>query len=172
MRWFRFFILAYIALGLQAGLSRAIEYKSASPDFVLLTVVFLAINAPRDTALLACFILGALHDFTGQGTLGLLAFSYGLAAVFIVAIQQAVNRRHPLTGFILTLFAGITVAVIISVHGLMRPPEPAPHQPVVYSPMSPLFYSAIYSAILALILLPVLQKIRAVFHFQTGRGRV
>ena len=34
MRWLSFFILAYIALGLQTGLSRAIQWDSATPNFV------------------------------------------------------------------------------------------------------------------------------------------
>lgn len=167
MRWFSFFILAYITLGLESGLARAVEYKSIAPDFVLLAVIFLATNAPRDTAVLACFILGALCDFTGQGTLGLMAFSYGLAAVFVASIQQAVNRRHPLTHFALTLFAGMTVAVIVSLHGWLRPPLPGVHPPA-----SPLYSSAVYSAILALIVLPLLQKIRGAFHFQSARRRI
>jgi rod shape-determining protein MreD len=167
MRWFSFFILAYIALGLEAGLARAIEWRNAAPDFVLLAVIFLAINAPRDAALLGCFILGALRDLSGQGTLGLYAFSYGMAGVFIVAIHQAVNHRHPMAHFTLTAFAGITVAVILSLHGLIRPPAPG-----IRPAAGPLFYSAIYSAILAPFILAGLQKIRGVFHFQTGRGRM
>jgi rod shape-determining protein MreD len=167
MRWLSFFILAYIALGLDAGLARAIEWKSASPDFVLLAAVFIAMNAPRETALLGCFILGASHDLTGQGTLGLYAFSYGIAAVFIVSVQQAVNRRHPLTQFMLTGFSGILIAIIISLHGWIRPPAPGLHPPA-----TPLFYSAVYSAVLAPFVLAGLQKIRGVFHFQTNRGRM
>jgi rod shape-determining protein MreD len=167
MRWLSFFILAYFALGLEAGLSRAIEWRTASPDFVLLAVVFIALNAPRDTAMLAGFILGALHDLTGQGTLGLYAFSYGMAAVFIISVQQAVNRRHPLAHFVLTGFAGLIVAIIVSLHGWIRPPAPGVHPPAI-----PLFYSAAYSAILAPFVLAGLQKIRGVFHFQTNRGRM
>jgi rod shape-determining protein MreD len=167
MRWLSFFILAYIALGLEAGLARAIEWKNASPDFVLLAVVFIALSAPRDTALLAGFILGALHDLTGQGTLGLYAFSYGTAAVFIISVQQAVNRRHPLAQFVLTGFAGLIVAVIVSLHGLIRPPAPGVHPPAM-----PLFYAAVYLAILAPFVLAGLQKIRGVFHFQSNRGRI
>jgi rod shape-determining protein MreD len=167
MRWFPFFILAYLALGLQAGLARAIEWNSASPDFVLIAVVFLSLSAPRDAALLACFILGLLHDFTSHGTLGLLGFSYGLASVFVTAIQQAVNRNHIAVHFFLTVFVGFIGAIVLTLHGWLRPPAPGVHLPVL-----PLFYSAIYSAILAMLIVPLLQKISGVFHFQTSRGRM
>jgi rod shape-determining protein MreD len=161
MRWPSFFILAYVALGLQAGLARAIEWNGAVPNFVLLAVVFIALNAPRDTALLACFILGAMHDLTSQGTLGLLAFSYGLVAAFIVGIQQAVRRRHPLTHFMLALLGGIVTAVVLAVHGWLRPLTAGVHPPIL-----PLFTAAVYTAILAPVLLAILQRMNRVFHFQ------
>jgi len=167
MRWTSFFILAYVTLGLETGLARAIEWKSAAPNFVLLAVMFIALNAPRDAALLACFILGLLHDFASQGTFGLLAFTYGSVGVVIGSLQQAVSRRHPLTHFILTAVAGTVVAIILTLHDWLRPP--APH---AYPPALPLFSSAIYSAVLAPLVLGFLQKIDRVFRFQTARGRM
>ena len=167
MRWLSFFILAYVMLGLQSGLARAIEWKSASPDFVLLAVIFLALNAPRDTALLACFILGLLRDLSGDGTLGLFALSYGVVAVIVAGVQQAVNRKHPVTHFLLALIGGIVVAIVLALHGWIRPPEPGGRPP-----MGPLIYSAIYSAALAPVVLSALQKIIRLFRFQTARGRI
>jgi rod shape-determining protein MreD len=158
MRWPSFFILAYVVLGLQAGLARAIEWNGAVPNFVLLAVVFIALNAPRDAALLACFILGAMHDLTSQGTLGLLAFSYGLVATFVLGIQQAVRRRHPVTHFMLALLGGIVTAIVLSMHGWLRMS--------VHPPVLPLFYTAIYSAVLAPVLLAILQRMNRLFHFQ------
>jgi rod shape-determining protein MreD len=167
MRWISFLILAYVSLGLQTGLARAIEWHSASPDFVLLAVIFLALNAPRDAALLACFILGLLRDLSGDGTLGLFALSYGAIGVIIVGIQQAVHRKHPVTHSVLALFGGIVVAFILSLHGWIRPSEPGAHPHV-----GPYFSSAVYSAILAPIILAFLDKAVPLFRFQTARGRI
>jgi rod shape-determining protein MreD len=177
MRWLSYFILAYITLGLQAGIARAIEWNTAEPNFVLLAVVFIALNAPHDTALLACFGLGAMQDLASGGTMGLFAFSYGLVALFILAVQQAVYRRHPLTHFMLVLVAGIGVALVLSIHGWLRPPGPenAPgglRLPPVHAPVLPLFYAAIYSAILAPLILGGLQRISRVFRFQSSRRRM
>src|SRR5580704_6795193 len=144
MRWLSFFILAYVALGLQLGLARAIEWKDAAPDFVLLAIIFLSLNAPRDTALLACFILGLLRDLAGDGTLGLYALSYSMVALIIVGVQQAVARRHPVMHFMLTLLGGLLIAIILSLHAWLRPAEPHVHPPLV-----PLYLSALYSAVLA-----------------------
>jgi rod shape-determining protein MreD len=161
MRWLTFIILAYITLGLQSGLARAIEFHSASPDFTLLAVIFLALNAPRDTALLACFILGLLRDLTGDGTLGLFALSYGSVAVLITGIQQAVNRKHPATHIILTLLGGTIVAIILSLHAWLRPSESGIHPHV-----APFFTSAIYSAVLAPLVVGLLDRVSPIFRFQ------
>lgn len=163
MRWLSYFILAYITLGLQAGIARAMQWKAAEPNLVLLAVVFIALNAPRDVALLGCFILGAMQDLTSGGTMGLFAFSYGLVALFIVAVQQAVHRRHPATHFALTLIAGVLTAIVLAIHRWLRPPGPQ---------VLPLFYTAVYSAILAPFVIGGLQRISRVFHFQSGRRRM
>ena len=166
MRPLSYFILAYITLGLQAGIARAIQWNTAGPNFVLLAVIFIALNAPRDTALLACFGLGAMQDLTSGGTMGLYALCYGIVALFIVAIQQAVYRRHPVTHLMLAMIAGFMVALILAFHGWLRPPGPdrAPDGPIL-----PLFYTAIYSAILAPFVLAILQRMNRAFGFQRGR---
>jgi rod shape-determining protein MreD len=163
MRWLSFFIFAYIVLGLQSGIARAMEWHSAGPNFVLVAVVFISLSAPREAALLGCFMLGAMQDLTSQSTLGLFAFSYGLVAIFIVAIQKAVYRRHPIMQFILVLLAGCLTAIILALHGWIRPPGPA---------TAPFFVTAVYSAILAPLILGGLQRIEGVFHFQSRRRRI
>jgi rod shape-determining protein MreD len=177
MRWLSYFILAYVALGLQAGIARAIEWNTAGPNFVLLAVVFIALNAPRDAALLGCFILGAMQDLTSGGTMGLFAFSYGLIALFITAIHRALYRRHPVTHFTVALIAGFLTAIILALHGWIRPPGPekaadGQRLAAVHPEVLPLLYTAIYSAILAPFVLRGLQRISGVFQFQSGRGRI
>jgi rod shape-determining protein MreD len=163
MRWLSYFIFAYVMLGLQVGVARAMQCSGAEPNFVLLAVVFIALNAPRDAALLACFILGALQDLTAGGTMGLFSLSYGLVAVLVVGIQRAVDRRHPVTHFTVTLIAGMLTAVVLTIHRWLHPPGPQ---------ILPLLYGAVYSAILAPIVLGGLQRIGRVFRFQTSRARI
>lgn len=164
MRWLSYFILAYITLGLQAGIARAVQWKAAEPNLVLLAVVFIALNAPRDAALLGCFILGAMQDLASGGTMGLFAFSYGLVALLVLATRQAVDRRHPAVHFALTLIAGVLTAIVLAIHGWLRTP--------VHPPVLPLFYTAVYSAILAPFVIGGLQRIDRVFRFQSARRRM
>jgi rod shape-determining protein MreD len=162
MRWTSFFILAYMALGLQTGISAAMQWQGAGPNLVLIAVVFVAMNAPREAALLSAFLLGAMQDLTSQGAMGLYSFSYGLAAIMVASGAKNLYREHPLTHVTLTLAAGILTAAVLSIHGWLRL-RPAGE------PFTPLFYTAVYSAILAPFVLGLLQRGRRIFRFQRGR---
>src|SRR5438874_13497519 len=97
MRWFAYCILAYVAIALQIGLAPYVRYRDAAPNLVLLAAVFVALNAPRDAALLGCFCLGVLQDLVTQQQPGLFALSYGLTGMLVFAAHQAVYREDPLT---------------------------------------------------------------------------
>jgi rod shape-determining protein MreD len=177
MRWLSYFILAYVTLALQAGIARAMQWNSVAPNFVLLAVVFIALNAPREVALLGCFLLGFMQDLTSQGTMGLFAFCYGLLAMLIFAVRQGVYRRHPLSHFVLALIGGVTTAIIIAIHGWLRPPmspaaESGQKLATLRPAVLPLFYTAIYSAILAPLVIGGLQRLDGLFHFQSTRRRI
>jgi rod shape-determining protein MreD len=163
MRWLTYFILAYLTLGLQIGLSGHIVVGGARPNLVLLAVIFIAINAPRDAALLGCFVLGCLQDLTTQQPLGIFALAYGLVAMFTISTQQIVYRGHPLTHFSLALIGSFLTDAVILLHGWIRGPR--------ISPML-LFYSALYTAILAPIVLGMLHQLKKAFAFQTPRRSV
>jgi rod shape-determining protein MreD len=163
MRWLAYFILAYIMLGLQAGLAVHLSIGSAKPNLVVLAVIFIAIFAPRDAAMLGAFVLGFLQDLLTGQALGVYAFSYGLVAMFTVSTQQVVYRGHPLTHFSLALVAQLMTMSVIVLHGLIRGP---------WLQILPLFYSALYTACLAPMVLGVLGRMKRGFAFQPPRRRV
>src|SRR5256885_17206422 len=103
MRWLAYFILAYLAIAVQIGLGPFMRYHEAQPNFVLLAGIFIALNAPRDAALLGCFCMGLIQDLVTQQPPGLFALSYGLTALVVVGSHHVVNREHPLTHFGMTL---------------------------------------------------------------------
>src|SRR4029077_7453097 len=107
MRWLPFFILAYIILGLQLGLSGYAQYRGAAPNLGLLAVVFISLNAPRDQALLGSFLLGAMQDLVTLQPMGLYAFTYGLIAMLVNALSQVAYREHPLTQLVMALIGGV-----------------------------------------------------------------
>jgi rod shape-determining protein MreD len=168
MSWLSFAILAYVTLGMQTGLSAALHVGGAGPNFVLMSVIFISLNAPRDSALLGAFVLGALQDLTSQGTMGLYSFSYGLVGLMVVSARQTIYRGHPLTHFSLTLVAGVLTALVLAIHDWIRPPG-SDIRPAV----GPLFYSAFYSAVVAVVVLGALQRMKGFFRFRsTQRGKM
>jgi rod shape-determining protein MreD len=175
MRWFAYIILAYFALALQIGLAPYIAYHGAAPNLVLLAAVFIAVHAPRDAALMACFALGFLQDMVTLQQPGLFALSYGLVALFVVSTQQVVYKEHPLTHFSLALAAGLITAVVLLAHGWIRPPAPRTMDgnmvvPAVRISTTIQLYGVLYTALLAPIALGLLQRARGIFGF-AGRRR-
>lgn len=163
MRWLAYFILAYVMIGLQVGLGAHLMIGSAKPNLVVLAVIFIAIFAPRDAALLGAFVLGLLQDLLSSQPLGIYAFSYGLVAMFTVSTQQVVYRGHPLTHFSLALVAELMTMIVMVLHGLVRGP---------WLPVFPMFYSALYTACLAPIILGLLGTMKRGFAFQPPRRKM
>lgn len=160
MRWLTYFILAYLALGVQIGAGEFLRFGGAKPDLVLLAVVYIAINASREAALLGAFFMGLMTDLVGLHALGLYALAYALAAMFIVSTQEIVNREHPLTHVSLALVASLMVSAVALVQGWIfgPPPSPGAH-----------FSTALYTALLAPIVLGVLQRMKRIFAFKPRR---
>jgi rod shape-determining protein MreD len=179
MRWFAYFILAYFAIALQIGLSPYVQYRGAAPNLVLLAVVFIALNAPRDAALLGCFCLGVLQDLVTQQQLGLFAFSYALVGLLVFGLHQVVYREHPLTHFSMALVGGVVTTCVLLLHGWIHPPSPAvaagagqPALPAIRLSPATEFVRAAYTAVLAPVVLGLLQRARKVFAFQPQRRKV
>ena len=115
----------------------------------LLAAVFVALNAPRDTALPACFLVGLLQDcFSVPHPVGVFAFAYGLVGYFVANIQDTVYREHPLTHLTLTLIGGfitwLIVAVNAWVYGWLHRGDAYAGQPLL-----PLLGIALYTALLS-----------------------
>src|SRR2546423_9592669 len=125
MRWPIYYILGYLALGLQVGISGYARIAGAPPNLILLCVLFIALNAPRDPALLGCFGLGLMQDLLTQQAMGLYALSYGLLALLVVGLNQLLQRDHPLTHVMLALLGSAICAAVIWTHGLVHPPGAA-----------------------------------------------
>jgi rod shape-determining protein MreD len=160
MRWASYFILAYLALGIQIGAGEFLRIGGAKPDLVLLAVIYIAINAPREAALGGAFGMGLMVDLVGLGPLGLYAFAYGLVAMFVVSMQEVVYREHPMAHLFVALIASLLVSTVGLIHGWILGP---------LLPLGVQFQTAIYTALLAPIVLGVLQRLKKAFAFRPRR---
>jgi rod shape-determining protein MreD len=179
LRWLAYFILAYVAIALQIGLGPYLRYKGAQPNLVLLAAVFVALNAPRDAALLGCFCMGVLQDLLTQQPPGLFALSYGLTAMLAAAVHQVVYREHPLTHFSLAFAGGLLTMAVLMVHGWVHPgaakavaPDGATTLPAIRLSGGVEFVRVVYTAALAPVALGLLQRSKKVFAFQSQRRKV
>ncbi len=170
MRWPVYFIFAYVMLGLQVGVSRYIAFDGATPNLGLIAVLFIALNARREPALLACFAIGFLQDLLTEQQLGLFAFAYGLTAMLVVATHQSINGNRVIKQFLFTLLGGIITAIVLLLHSWLHPAGAAVTDgknalPAVRIAGSTEFTRAIYTAVLAPIVLGCLDKFRGIFAF-------
>ena len=162
MRWLPYFILAYLAIGVQTGAGEYLRVHGGKPDLALLALIFIAINAPRDAALMACFLLGLMLDLVTVQPLGLYAFAYSLVGMFTVSTQEVVYREHPLTHVTLAFVGSLLVAAVELVHGWIYGARVAP---------TTLFAGAVYTAALGPVVLGLLQRVKRAFGFQPPRRR-
>ena len=160
MRWLTCFILAYVALGIQMGMGEFVRVRGATPSLVILAVIFIAMNARRESALLACFVIGTLQDMTTLAPLGLYALSYSLVGMFVVSTQEIVASEHPVTHFSLAFTGSLLMGAVLFIHGRIRGPAVPP---------GGLFASAIYTAFLAPIVLGMLNRVKKLFAFSRRR---
>lgn len=164
MRWPTYFILAYLALGFQVALRGYVEVKDAMPYFPLMVVVFLGINGAREPVLMGSFLLGLMQDLFTLQPLGTWALCYSLVALSVLSVQEIVYPDHPLTHFSLALVGGILCAVVLTFQGWIYPllHGGAGRGAGVLQHLG----SALYTAILAPLVVGVLQRTRGAFGFR------
>lgn len=160
MRWFAWFILAYVALALQIGVVGHLRLFGGSANLPLICAVFIALHAPRDAALLGCFCLGLMQDLLIERPPGIHALAYGLGAMAIHAVAATVDRQHPFTHALLTLLGGLALAAMLSAQSWLRGLESDGSAPWV---------SAAISGVAAMVVIWALRRARSAFAFQSRR---
>jgi rod shape-determining protein MreD len=170
MRWLPFLILAYLALGLQLGLSGYVELHGARANLVLLVAIYVAAHAPRDEGLLACFLLGGVQDLLSEGPWGLYALSYTLVALFVLSTHELVYGDHLLTHFTRALLGSWITAAVLIVHGWIYPLFHHKLPNWVHPAGVPLLLGSLYTAVLAIPVMLLLQRTRKAFGFRAPRG--
>jgi rod shape-determining protein MreD len=168
MRWPLYFILAYFAVAIQIGIGGHFRIWGATPNLVMIVVVFIAIHAPRDAALLGCFALGIMQDLTTAepSRLGLFGLAYGIFALLIGGFGTPAVRGNPIIHIMLTFVCGLVTAGVVLLHGWL------PFAHGIRMPLSVMIWSALYTALVSPILLVPLNRLRKFFAFEQPRRRL
>lgn len=177
MRWLPFLILAYVMLGLQLGLGQFVSYGGGVPNLGLIVAVFVAANAPRESGLMGALLAGVFQDLLTAQPFGLFTLTYGLVGLAVMNARQFAYGDHPLTHFSLTLAGGMVTAVVLYLHEWIRPPGGAVSGadgeglPALGRALWPLLVSALYTAVVAVVVLRFLARLKGVFGFRVARQR-
>ena len=131
MKWIPFVILAVVTIVLQTTLvNQTLVIGGVCPDWMFILAVHCALHGPWPDAAIAAWVLGLLVDLqtsdpTGTGTIGLFAFSYGLAACVILRIRRALFREHFVTHIVVTFIMTFFVQCLAQLYFVWRAPTEA-----------------------------------------------
>jgi rod shape-determining protein MreD len=167
MRTLSFFMLAYLVTAIQLGVNGFVNWGGAAPNLTLPVVIFFVINARREEALIAALLLGLCQDLFAQQPMGLYTLAYGLVGLFVVGAQPAVYRDHPLTHFFITLVAALVTAAVVWFNDWAYPI--LHHLEAIRPSVTAALGSALFTALVAPLLLGILSRIKGVFGFRSGR---
>ncbi|MHC4414713.1 MAG: hypothetical protein ACYS0G_05465 [Planctomycetota bacterium] len=200
MRWLVFVIFALAGLVLDVSLLDVLapdELRQIRPSLCGVLAVFVALSAPRMTALWACFILGMLLDLSHPLTMpeplldasypvaspvvrrlhviGPYALGYVAGGCLVLQVRTMVFRRRPLAIGVMTV--GFLLAVHVVVVGLYVVRSWYPGGPVFWTELATLnellrrFLIALYSGLFAIPIGWLLVKSMPLWGFQTVSHR-
>ena len=111
MRWLTFMLLVVVLLTAQTTLAPRLALIGARPDWLLIVIVFFALHAPAQDAVIGAWIIGGCADLMTIERPGLLALSYTLVAMAVTPIREYLFRYRALTRFVVTLLSCLLIRV-------------------------------------------------------------
>jgi len=124
MRWIVFFIMLLLTVTLEMSVKSVLSinaFNRLAPSFVIVMLVFIALQAPRFNVLWAALMMGVLLDLTtplqapgGEPVflIGPHALGFVVAAFAIVQMRSVVFRQRLITMIVFTFVAFLAVSVI------------------------------------------------------------
>ena len=164
MRWLPFLILAYLFVCAQFALGGALRWGEATPDLVLLAVVFVGLHAPLRTALSAAFVAGLMHDLIAGHGLGTYVVGYVLVVAITSQLRDVMYPDHAVTHVTATLVGGVALATYLEVRHALRSIFFADEPPVAFWQR---MLGALASAALAVPVIWLLRRARRMFAFSS-----
>lgn len=143
MRWVMFIPAAVILLTFQSTIAPRVELFGARPDWLLVTVVFLALHARERDAALGAWMIGGCADLMTLERFGLIALSYLLVAMAVLSVREYLFRHHWVTQFVVTLIACLAVRSVWIVY---RRFMYAPADSLLIELMKDVALSSVYTA--------------------------
>ncbi len=178
MSWPVVLLVAYVLFGVELALKHALSLgESIAPSFVVPFVVFVGLHTRPTAALWTAIAAGIVIDLTsphptvvvGPHALGLML---GVAAC--LQLRTLMIRRHPVTLIVLSVLAAAVMNVVALTVLALRDTYPGvwadPFELGLRGQIVSRFYSSLYTAAAALVLVPLLFPLTPVFRFKDQHG--
>ncbi len=189
MRWIVLAVAALIGVVFDTGLNEVLRIESLGhvrPSLCAVVAVFVALSAPRTTALWACFVLGLLLDLSHPLTvaenrvmylIGPYALGYVAGGWMVVSGRAMVFRRRPLTIRVMTVLClGAAQLVAVGFY-VLRSRQWYPGGPIFWTETSAWaelgvrLLTVLYSGLFAVPVGWLLVQTIGLWGFQTGPHR-
>ncbi len=185
MRWVVFLIFAVLGLVFDTGLAEVLRIEKAwsiRPSLCAAVAVFVALSAPRATALFACLGLGLLLDLSNPLTadtgrslylIGPYTLGYAAGGWLVVQARPMVFRRRPITVGVMTFACLLAVQLVAITVFVLRSRSWYPGGPVQWTELTAWvelvkrLLIALYSGLLAVPVGWVLVRSAPLWGFQT-----
>jgi rod shape-determining protein MreD len=116
LNWILVLVIAYLLCLMQTGMTSWLRWwGEASPNLLLVLLIFLGLHAPLHTLAMASVVLGVAYDLTHSTPFGFGTISFALIGLSMVQLRQMVFREHPISHATLGLVCGVMLAVILVV---------------------------------------------------------
>lgn len=122
MRWLRFTLILLLVSLLRAGsLSGAVAVTALhiKPDFLLILLVFFAINCDTYDAVIASFAIGFAADITGA-VMGPFFLAFGILGSVLTHIRQIILLKRTLHQAIIIFVVGFLAGAIAQLLALFK----------------------------------------------------
>lgn len=164
MRWLPFLILSYLSVCVQFALGGALRWGEATPNLVMLLVVFVGLHAPLRTALSAAFVAGLMHDVIAGHGLGTYVVGYAIVVALASQLRDVMYPDHAVTHVAVAFVGGVALATYLEVRHGVRSCFFADEPPIAFGRR---LLAALASAALAIPVIWLLRRMRRMFAFSS-----
>jgi hypothetical protein len=176
-------VAAYVFLGLEAALRGplALGNTAATPSFMMILAVFLAVHGPARSVPWVCMLMGLLLDLIGSRPIaggealttiiGPNALGFFAAAHAVLALRGVMMRRNPVAFLFLctaaTMLAHLVVVFVLTGRSWVD-------SSLAWSPLAELLArlgGSVYTGLASLVVGPLLHMATGLFGFADGYSR-
>jgi rod shape-determining protein MreD len=163
MRWGVFIVALFACLVLDAGFLNVLEIRGVTPALIPVLAVFVAMSAPRRTALWGCFVIGLLVDLSNRMTvapdlpfhlIGPNVLGYVAGCHLLLPLRTMVFRRNPLTIGVMTLLflfiASLVAVAVLLVRSWYPDTEIFWRGDSALGELTARFFTSLYSSLIAI----------------------